>query len=319
MKQFDVTVAGLVILDVLGFPILKIPPAGMVDFIEQMRFTVAGPAGGTAIDCGKLGLRTALVGTVGDDDAGVMIKQLLARYGVESRFVGVARSQSTSTSMVLVNREGQRPALHARGASDCLTRKDFPSAAYDATVFHMGGTGLLRNLDGEPTQQILQLARRHGCITTFDLVGARHDMTHDVLITLPFVDYFMPSIEEARILSGRKDVHDVVQFFLDQGVSTCVFTLGDQGVLIRNASQTLYFPAYEVSVVDTTGCGDAFSAGFILGLAKGFDWELTARFASACAALVATGLGSDAGIRNFDQVWEIMHTWPLKAGAGNEF
>ena len=313
MPQFDVTVAGLVILDALAVPVTEIPDRGTVDFVDQIRFTVAGPAGGTAVDCAKLGLRTSLVGVVGDDDAGFMIRRLLKRNSVNRMYLRVAKGMRTSSSIVFVRSDGERPAVHARGSSDYLWAGDFSTDVYSAKVFHMGGTGLLKSLDGAPTQAVLAAAQEFGCITTFDLVGARERARENVLMLLPHIDYFLPSVEEARVLSGYTDVDDVASFFLDQGVGTCVFTLGSGGAIVAAKGVRFKVPAHQVNVVDTTGCGDAFSAGFIAGLVRGYDWELSASLGNACAALVATGLGSDAGIRDWDQVWSVMKTWPLKA------
>ena len=67
-------------------------------------------------------------------------------------------------------------------------------------------------------------------------------------------------------------------------------------------------PAFKVKVIDTTGCGDAYCAGFIAGLSRGWDIEQSMRLATASSGLVATGLGSDAGIINFDKTVEFMNT-----------
>lgn len=312
MPKFDVMCVGLTILDVLGYPVEAIPLDGQVDFLSHIRLTVAGPAAGTAVDCAKLGLRTGLVGNVGGDLQGRIIKQLLAENGVDLQHVQTLTDLPTSTSLVCVQHDGQRPALHARGASDYLTIDQFPTQIYGCKVFHMGGTGLLRQLDGEPTRKILAKAKNQGCITTFDLVGAREDSIMDVLTCMPFVDYFMPSIEEAQVLSGLTRIEDIAQFFLSNGATTCVFTLGAEGAIIINDHKTTHIPAHSVSVLDTTGCGDAFSAGFIAGLVKDFDWELAGKIGAAAAALVATGLGSDAGVRDWEQVWSVMKSWPLR-------
>jgi sugar/nucleoside kinase (ribokinase family) len=82
-------------------------------------------------------------------------------------------------------------------------------------------------------------------------------------------------------------------------VSTLVITRGAAGVSISNRqNRDMRLPAYDVAVVDTTGCGDAFSAGFISGLVDGVDVREAAERGLACGSLVATGLGSDAGLRS---------------------
>ena len=312
MALYDVTLAGLVILDASVIPVTSLSQTGTVDFVDKIRFTVAGPAGGTAVDCAKLGLRTSLVAVVGDDDVGFMTQRLLERHGVSSSYLRVVEGVRTSSSIVLVRPDGQRPALHARGSSDYLCESDIRKEAYSAKVFHLGGTGLLGSLDGSPSRNVLAAAKEFGCITTFDMVGAREGSKDDVLMLLPYIDFFLPSIEEARVLAGLDEVDEVAQFFIDHGAHTCVFTLGGEGAIIIEKGMRLHLPAHQVNVVDTTGCGDAFSAGFIAGLSKGFDWELSARLGNACAALVATDLGSDAGIHDWDQVWDVMKSWRLK-------
>ena len=131
---------------------------------------------------------------------------------------------------------------------------------------------------------------------------------------LPYTDYFLPSIEEARALTGISDISDVAKYFIDQGVKACVFTLGEDGAYYHDRSGvTFAMPAFDVAVKCTCGCGDAFNAGFAVGLVKGFDAEATVRFAQATAALNATGLGSQAGVVSFEHTLDFA-TIPHVAG-----
>ncbi len=114
-------------------------------------------------------------------------------------------------------------------------------------------------------------------------------------------------------MSGCHGPEDCASFYLDRGATACVFTLGAEGAYYAHRDGTrLRSPAYEVQVVDTTGCGDAFDAGFIAALHHKMDVETSLRFAQASAGLVATGLGSDAGIRSFDHTLETMKRWTVK-------
>jgi sugar/nucleoside kinase (ribokinase family) len=122
-----------------------------------------------------------------------------------------------------------------------------------------------------------------------------------VAAVLPYTDYFMPSIEEAQALSGLDDRAEAARFFLDRGASACVLTLGAEGAYYHDArGVTFRVPAFDVAVKCTCGCGDAFNAGFAVGLVKGFAIDETVRFAQATAALNATGLGSQAGVESFE-------------------
>ena len=93
------------------------------------------------------------------------------------------------------------------------------------------------------------------------------------------------------------------------GAATVILKMGDQGASINRVGEVeLRVPAFAVDVVDTTGCGDAFDAGFMLTTAVGWEIDQAARFGAACGSLVATGLGSDAGIVDFDSTREFMET-----------
>ena len=94
---------------------------------------------------------------------------------------------------------------------------------FDAPIVHLGGTGLLKTLDGPPSERILAEAKRRGCTTTFDLIAASAETAHLVLPLLPHIDYFMPSIEEAQDMSGRRGPEDCASFYLDRGAAARLF------------------------------------------------------------------------------------------------
>jgi sugar/nucleoside kinase (ribokinase family) len=310
----DVAVVGLYILDVLGRPVSAIPPGGGVDFIEEIRLTVAGTAGGVAVDTAKLGLRTLAVGAVGDDEKADWVLMTLEKHGADTRLMQRIAGVPTSATILNVRPNGERPALHARGASDHFDlRPEDEAAAFAAPIFHLGGTGLLARIDGARSAAILAAAKARGCVTTWDLVGARAETAALVLPLLPHIDYFMPSIEEASIMCGLTDPAEVARFYLDRGVTACVLTMGAEGVCYAHRDGTrLHSPAYEIEIVDTTGCGDGFDAGFIAALHHRMDVEEALRFAQAAAGLVAQGLGSDAGIESFEGTRAAMRHWPVR-------
>jgi sugar/nucleoside kinase (ribokinase family) len=313
--RHDVSVIGLYILDVLGRPVTRIPDRGNVEFIEEIRLTVAGTAGGTVVDTAKLGLKSLAVGAVGEDEKADWVLMTLQKHGVDIAAMQRIAGVPTSATILNVRPNGDRPALHMRGASDHF---DVPPAMYDAVfdapIVHLGGTGLLRRLDGPASVTLLREAKARGCIVTFDLIAANAETAAVVLPLLPYIDYFMPSIEEARDMSGQSTPEECARYYLDHGAGACVFTLGAEGAFYAHGDGTrLVSPAYEIEVVDTTGCGDAFDAGFITALHHKMDVETSLRFAQASAGLVASGLGSDAGIVSFDGTMETMGRWKIKA------
>lgn len=313
--KHDVSVIGLYILDVLGRPVTKIPERGNLEFIEEIRLTVAGTAGGTVVDTAKLGLKSLAVGAVGDDEKADWVLMTLEKHGVDLSTMQRLADVPTSATILNLRPNGDRPALHVRGASDHFdVSEEMYDQVFDAPIVHLGGTGLLKKLDGEPSKRLLREAKRCGRTVTFDLIATDKHTISIVKPLLPHIDYFMPSIEEARDLSGEESAEDCANAMMDAGATACVFTLGPDGAFYADKSGTRkQSPAYDIDIVDTTGCGDAFDAGFITALHHEMDLDTSLRFAQASAALVASGLGSDAGITSFEDTRIAMETLPIRA------
>ena len=310
---YDVSVVGLYCIDILGRPVRRIPDGGNADFIDEIRMTVAGTAGGTIVDCAKLGLKALAVGAVGEDEKGLFVRSTLESFGIDTSAMQRYKGVHTAASILAVRPNGERPCLHVRGSSDALliTEAEYPRVL-DARFVHMGGNGLLGKMDGEPTRALLAAAKAAERITTFDLIFAQAELMAKIKPAMEYVDYFVPSIEEASALCGHEKPEDAAKYFHDLGVGTCVLTMGGDGAFVSTGDTSFVLPAHDIKVVDTTGCGDAFTGGLIAALSHGWDIERAARFAGACGALVAGGLGSDAGIVDFASTEAAMNSLPLK-------
>ncbi len=315
MTAFDVSSIGFYVLDILGRPVSAIPPGGKAFFIDEIAMTVAGTAGATAMACAILGMRTRAVGSIGDDEMGDIMLNSLQRKGVDTALVERFKGVPTSATILPVRPNGERPALHVPGsAATFRVASEIEEAALDARFCHFGGTGLLKAFDGEPTLRLIRKAKALGRTTTFDLIQANPETIALVEPLLPYIDYFIPSIDEASEMAGRTDPDDVAHFFLDRGVGTCVLTMGGEGsIIVAKNGTRVRLPAHDVTVSDTTGCGDSFTSGFIVGLHHGWDLEKCGRFATAVSAIVATGLGSNANLTSFEATIEAMNTMPLRA------
>jgi len=312
-KKYDATIVGLYVLDILGRPVSEIPKGGDLAYIDELRLTVAGTAGGTIIDCAKLGLSTLAVGAVGDDEKADFVVSVLEKFGADTAGFERIKGVPTSSTILNIRPNGERPALHLRGACDYFLPPNKEKLnIFDCKVFHLGGTGLLKKLDGSASVELLKDAKENECITTWDLIGATESTIDIVKPLLPHIDYFMPSIEEASIMCGLDDPKDIAKYYLDNGVTNCVLTMGGEGSLFVNKDETIKTPAFDINVVDTTGCGDAFDAGMITSLINNFDLEKSLKFATTTSGLVATGLGSDAGIIDFDDTINKMNTLKIK-------
>lgn len=130
---------------------------------------------------------------------------------------------------------------------------------------------------------------------------------------LEHIDYFVPSIEEASAMAGQSEPGAVAAWFREKGVGNVVLTLEGDGVFVLpREGDAFQLPAHRIDVVDTTGCGDSFTAGIITGVSRGWSLHDSARFANTVAAHVACGLGSQGILKDFDATVKAMNDWPLK-------
>jgi len=102
---------------------------------------------------------------------------------------------------------------------------------------------------------------------------------------LPHIDYFLPSLEEARMIASLYAPSEVAQFLLDHGVGVVALKMGEEGCYLRSPDEEFQMPAYDVAAIDATGAGDAFVAGFLTGVVKGWDLKRTGHLANAVGAL----------------------------------
>ncbi|HET7093752.1 MAG TPA: PfkB family carbohydrate kinase, partial [Thermomicrobiales bacterium] len=198
----DVVSLGIHILDILGRPVSRIPPKQDVDLLEEIRLTVAGTAAGASVDLAKLGAGVLAMGAIGEDAAGNFIVDTMTRYGIDTSGLKRKAGVQTSATMLPIRANGERPALHVLGANAELTLDDIDwDAIRAARHLHFGGTYLMSKLDGAPTAKILKFAKEHGLTTTHDLIAIeRPDLLEMIEPALPYIDYFMPGIEEARMI-----------------------------------------------------------------------------------------------------------------------
>jgi sugar/nucleoside kinase (ribokinase family) len=300
-----VATVGVHILDTLGTPVSYLPDGQNSLRIDQIRVTPGGTAAGVAVDLATLGASVSTVGAVGDDEAGEFLVAALARRGVDTTRIVRLGGVQTSASILLVRENGDRPALHVRGANAQVTWDDLDlSGLRDCAGFHFGGFDAMAALGVGRSAEMIRTARSGGAMVSMDFQSAARYLAPELLTLLPEVDVFLPNQEQAAGLVGADEPVEIVERLLARGAKSVVVTCGADGAVYGDGTQILRTPAYPVEVVDTTGCGDSFSSAFLLSTLKGYPPADALRLASAAAGLVATGLGSDAGLRSWAHLVE---------------
>jgi sugar/nucleoside kinase (ribokinase family) len=296
MSGPTVITLGVHVVDVLVRPVEDIPAGQGGTLVEQIRITPAGSAGGTALTLAKLGACVRSAGAIGDDELGEVLLTLLARFEVDTSLLVRRDGVQTSASVLPIRSDGSRPAFHVVGANAAYSSADAPwDAISDADCLHLGGPEFM---GGEEAAKILAHARDRGTVTSADLLAPGEQASQIVdwiAPAFPHLDYFLPNEEQVLGLTGAADLESACQALLERGVGCVAATVGAQGAVVVDDEQTERVPAFVTDVVDTTGCGDAFSAGFLYGVSTGRVQRDAAVLGCAAAALVAQGLGSDHG------------------------
>jgi sugar/nucleoside kinase (ribokinase family) len=295
---------GVHVLDVLVRPVETIPEGQGGQLVDEIRITAAGSAGGTALVLAKLGAGVRSAGAIGTDPAGDMLLALLERDGVDTGLLVRREDVQTSASVLPIRPNGDRPAFHVVGANGTYGPDDAPwDAIAGADFLHLGGPEFM---GGEAAAKILAHARENETVTSADVLAPGDPgLLEWIGPALGKLDYLLPNDEQVLGFTGAGDLEAGCRALVERGVGCVAATCGADGVLIVDSGGAERVPAFEVDVVDTTGCGDAFSAGFLRGLALGEGRRDAAVLGCAAAALVAQGLGTDHGDFDLDRAQEL--------------
>jgi sugar/nucleoside kinase (ribokinase family) len=305
---------GVHILDVLGRPVSDIPPGQRSILLEEIKATAAGTAAGPSVDLARLGIPVYSCGAIGDDALGDLLLMLLNKEGVDTSYVIRKPGQRTSATILPIRPNGERPALHAPGATQMLELGDLTAEIFDVAassgarpVLHIGGPDALGPFAGEPLEALARAAKGRGFLVTLDVLRVGDPTGFEQLKPLLAVcDWFMPNEDQIRNFTGKTDLAEAMATARAVGAAGVAVTRGADGCSLDWGNGIIDIPAIDVPVIDTTGCGDAFDAGFIAALLTGCDYEQAAWLAVACGSLVATGLGSDAGLTSLDTALELL-------------
>lgn len=306
MGKNRVLCLGIIVGDFLAKPVEKIPEKGKLTLVGSTELHIGGCAVNTGVTLKKLGVETGIIGKVGNDSLGRFLIGRLKNEGLDISGIKVSKTASTSGTAVLVHADGERSFIHSIGANADLTIDDADASFIrNFDIFHIAGAFLMPGFDGPPMARALKNAKQQGlttCLDTcWDATGKWMELLKD---SLPHVDYFLPSIEEAKMLTGMDKPEDISHFFFDRGVKNVCLKMGHAGSFAANAGESHFFDALKIDVVDTTGSGDGYVAGFIAGLVRGFSFEKCGMMANLVGAKTATSVGATSGIVTYEDTIE---------------
>jgi sugar/nucleoside kinase (ribokinase family) len=294
----DVLCAGIVVADHVSSPIPHLPRAGELVLADQLLLTIGGCAANVAVDLGKLGVAASVVGRVGADVFGRVVADLLREQRVDVSLMQVTPGVDTSQTLI-VNVAGEdRRFIHTFGANARFRAADIPlDRATSCRVLYLGGYLLMESVKPDELASVFAAARKAGAKTVLDVVTpGPENYVPRLEPLLPHVDVFLPNNHEAELITGESDPLRQAERFRRLGAATTIITLGDAGAVLLAEGVRLRSESYRVPFVDGSGGGDAFAAGYILGLLQGRDAEGCLRLGSAVGASCVRSIGTTTGV-----------------------
>jgi sugar/nucleoside kinase (ribokinase family) len=299
----EVLCGGIIVADHVCTPISHVPAAGELVMAERMLLTIGGCAANAAVDLAKMGVRTAVVGRVGDDVFGRSVAAMLKDHGVDVSCLKASPGSDTSQTLIVNVKDQDRRFIHTFGANADFTAADLPLDLLPRVkVLYLGGYLLMPNVRQEDLLPVFEKARQHRVKTVLDVaVPGPGEYLSRLEKLLPYVDVFLPNTDEAAIITGEKDPFDQAEFFAKRGVHTAVVTMGADGAVLVRDGMHMKVGVFSVPYVDGSGGGDAFDAGFIYGLLRGLDAEGCLQVASALGASCVRAIGTTPGVFTRDE------------------
>ena len=287
--------AGIVVADVLCGPVEALPEPGQLIAVDDIPSKAGGCASNVAIDLARQGVSVAVAGCVGRDAAAQTPLAALRAHGVDCGAIAESDRLPTSKTVILLVAGQDRRFLHSFGANAEFTvghiRREWLEGL---RVFYLGGLFVMPGIKTDELVDLLGFCRRSGIVTV--AVPQPFDQHGDLARLLPMIDCFLANDDEARLFTGRRDPVDQAAALIAAGALTPIVTCGARGALAARGRQRWRSGAYDMPVVDPSGCGDAFAAGVITGIIRGWDLARTLIYASALGASAVRAIGTTDGV-----------------------
>lgn len=285
---------------------LFVGPVDSIDFkndtlrVDKIKMSGGGDANNNAIDFAKLGNKVTYIGRIGKDSLGDFLIKQAKQAGVNMDYCVRSVTSEQSKSLILINQNGDRTFLQNGGTSEefCFGDCDL-NVLKQIDMMQIGGVFHMPSFDGEGCSRLLKEAKKYKIITSMDVTSDRSGRWRGIIdSSYPYLDYFLPSIEQASMIVGTNEPEKMADFFLEKGVKNVVIKLGEKGSFFKSKKKAFYTGVYDnLRIVETTGCGDAFCAGFLTGVGLKMEPEECMVLGTACSAFVLQEVGATSGLK----------------------
>lgn len=311
-EQKGIAVAGSVLVDKIN-EIKDYPECGELTQIVNLEKAVGGCVPNVALDLKKIcpEMRVQAFGKIGKDEDGAYVSEILVNGGVDISGFVIEESDKTSFTEVMSVINGQRTFFTYPGTSADFGYADIDFERLEASILHLGYFLLLEKVDQGEGVQILKKAQELGIKTSIDLVSENSDRYSLILSALPFTNYLIINEIEAGKLTNMEPA--------DENLEQIAYRLKELGVKDRviihkpdfavclseeGYTEVMSYSLSEGYIKGTTGAGDAFCAGSLIGIYKGWSDKEILEFASACAVMALGRADATSGLATEREIKE---------------
>ncbi len=289
-------IAGAAILDILARPVnSSVFQIGSIP-AEGITMHTGGDAMNEAKVLSSLNNPVRLISKLGTDTAGDTIMAECSLSHIDTSHICRSADIPTSINIVLVDDMGERHFITSpQGTLRNLYPDDISDNALDGGAFFCFASIFVSpSFDNGALADLFRRVKRKGMTLCADMTKCKNNETlSDMKDCLSFVDYLFPNYEESVLLTGKTDLDDIADAFLQCGVRHIIIKNGAHGCFIKTNKERFEIPAYgKARCIDTTGAGDTFTACFLHALGKGLSLPDCGRFANAGASICIEKLGA---------------------------
>ncbi len=289
---------GIVPLDLL-YAVDRFPqPGGKVNAVD-LCIQGGGPVPNALVGLSRLGMSTALIAVLGNDWVGRFGMEELQKENVDCRFVITKKAPSAAAAGFVERDSGRRTMAFYRRVG--ISPTDIRTSRYPIPrLIHLDGRDL------EASMKLARWGKRVGALISFDIGSIRND----VRAVFPLVDHLVVADAYALPFTGARSAKQAAECLRRQCPGSIVVTQGTKGATGLEKGEHAHGPAFRVNALDTTGAGDAFHAGYLFALLRGYDMAARLRLGAAVAALKCTRAGGRLGMPTLRQLNRFLKSDP---------
>ena len=315
----EIVCVGITVEDTFCGPMRALPPEGSLLAVDAMPVKVGGCAPNVAIDLAKQGLSVDIIGCLGRDAAAKSLVAALEKQKVGCGHMIYTDRYPTSRTIVLLVEGQDRRFIHRFGANQALAVSQIERAWLEGVkVFYFGGLCAMPGIKIAELHGLLKYCRSKGIVTVVDVVVPHQWAGGDELNSLlPEVDYFLPNDDEAKQLTGLSDPLEQLRYFQKHGARTVIITQGKSGAIAARDGRYWQSGIFPAKVVDPSGSGDAFDAGVITAIRRGYDLPQMLAYASALGSSATRAVGTTDGVFTAAEAEAFLAAHSLKVTTGS--